>query len=608
MSSRVQKGSTIFKPLSKQRARSANTTPNPSLSRTSSSNVDQTLPLSTISSSSGPLSQPILNTSSSASASPNLSFNPHRAPPVISTSSTSASPSVKTSTSSATFVASSNSISNPRPSAPPTVTTPQVPSTIATPISIPAVIAIPSGPPSLPESARHPPVINQTPGQSSSHNDPPATSGSQILIESTNSDDIRVAPDSIESISALASRKKKTADTSRKETKRAKSTQKDQDDAQDSGEAGRPKRKRNKHSESNDDGDESEDSPSLKKRRGSTEKKGRGRRGRSSSTPAFDPHAERGEDIDPTVVTMAALCEDTGQGRISSKAAEIMNNHASWKASNRERRARMKAAMERKKYGLPEEEERPAETSDPTTTTETAPPASASTSASSEAPQMSQSESDPNGFDYSQNLTASRYNVQVRIGPNGETIIDEESLVVDRVEEEDTSNYTHVVESDTTKFVNSGTYGKRFRGSRWSAEETELFYDALAQYGENYELISYVLPGRDRKACKNKFKAEDKKNPGRINQCLNNSIPVDMATLSRMTGKDFSGPTPVITAPTPVPVPVPQSVTEAPESSSENQKRPPSPATQKTRKRSRSRTAAVEEGIQIIGDIDGFEP
>ena len=49
-----------------------------------------------------------------------------------------------------------------------------------------------------------------------------------------------------------------------------------------------------------------------------------------------------------------------------------------------------------------------------------------------------------------------------------------------------------------------------------------LFLQALAQYGENYELIAYVMPGRDRKSCKNKFKAEDKKNPARINYCLNN--------------------------------------------------------------------------------------
>lgn len=155
------------------------------------------------------------------------------------------------------------------------------------------------------------------------------------------------------------------------------------------------------------------------------------------------------------------------------------------------------------------------------------------------------------GFDYSQNVSTSRYNVQVRIGPNGETIVDEESLFVDRHAEEDTTEYTHVEESDVTKFVNSATYSKRFRGSRWSAEETELFYDvswfcvatyaeidpfqALSQFGENYELISYVLPGRDRKACKNKFKSEDKKNPQRINYCLNNRKPYGSYPLLKFT-------------------------------------------------------------------------
>jgi transcription factor TFIIIB component B'' len=53
----------------------------------------------------------------------------------------------------------------------------------------------------------------------------------------------------------------------------------------------------------------------------------------------------------------------------------------------------------------------------------------------------------------------------------------------------------------------------------------------LSQYGENYELIAYILPGRDRKACKNKFKAEDKKNPARINYCLNNRIPIGKVSL-----------------------------------------------------------------------------
>jgi transcription factor TFIIIB component B'' len=80
-------------------------------------------------------------------------------------------------------------------------------------------------------------------------------------------------------------------------------------------------------------------------------------------------------------------------------------------------------------------------------------------------------------FDYSQTMSASKFNVQIRIGANGETVIDEESLYVDNSAEQDTHDYTHVEESDTTKFVNSASHSKKLRGSRWSAMETELFYD-----------------------------------------------------------------------------------------------------------------------------------
>ncbi|KAK0198907.1 hypothetical protein F5146DRAFT_1131850 [Armillaria mellea] len=339
--------------------------------------------------------------------------------------------------------------------------------------------------------------------------------------------------------------------------------------------------------------------PAPKRRRSSSSAKTRPRRKRSPSLPAFDPDADPGEEIDPTVVTMAVLCRDTGLGRVSSKAAEIQSNHAAWKAQNRERRARMKTLMERKKYGHPEsDEERDSTEVNADKQGSAEPPSTPTVPAASSSAALDET---GNGFDYSEGLTASRYNVQVRIGPNGETIIDEESLTVDRDDNDATENYTHVIESDATKFTNSGTYGKRFRGSRWSAEETELFYDALSQYGENYELIAYVLPGRDRKSCKNKFKTEDKKNHGRINYCLNHSKPVDMGTLSRMTGKDFSGPVPEISAPsTPaIPIAEKQSAPDATTASAN--------ATPTVRKRSQSRKPVITDDIQIVGQADSFD-
>lgn len=251
----------------------------------------------------------------------------------------------------------------------------------------------------------------------------------------------------------------------------------------------------------------------------------------------YDPD-QPGTELDPTVVTMASICVDTGQGRVSSKANEIIKNHLAWKVANRERRAQMVAEMEAKKYGKALDAEA---TSNPTPSTPiNAPPPPATANESTPSSEPAPGDSD---FDYSQTMSASKFNVQVRIGPNGETVVDEESLYVDNSAEQDTHDYTHVEESDTTKFVNSATHSKKLRGSRWSAMETELFYDvrsfkklcpkwctetsgqALSQFGENYELISYFLPGRDRKACKNKFKAEDKRNPTRVDQCLKNRVP-----------------------------------------------------------------------------------
>ena len=200
-----------------------------------------------------------------------------------------------------------------------------------------------------------------------------------------------------------------------------------------------------------------------------------------SSVLALDPTADPGEDLDPTVITMAAICEDTGQGRVSSKASQILDNHAAWKRNNKDRRTRMRALMEAKKYGRGEDTEdqsapTPSEEPSPlvaTTSAETLdrPP---STSSGTSAPAAMHESGF--GFDYGNSMATSRFNVQIRIGPNGETIVDEESLFVDRAEEHETDNYVHVEESDATKFVNSGSYSKKFRGTRWTAEETELFY------------------------------------------------------------------------------------------------------------------------------------
>ncbi|TFK56691.1 hypothetical protein OE88DRAFT_1803361 [Heliocybe sulcata] len=389
-------------------------------------------------------------------------------------------------------------------------------------------------------------------------------------------------------------------------------TTSDTANAQETTETPAKRQRRTKRASQDNSGADPELRTSQRRSRSPNERR-KGRR-RVPPLPPFDPEAPPGEEIDPTTVTMATLCDDTGQGRVSSKVSEIQRNFASWKASNREKRARMRAIEEAKKYGRRAEGEEP-----PTSNTTSDPDAScaldnsAATASNDASGSVAISESgnaagpdesganenntNTDGFDYSQSLSTSRYSVQVRIGPNGETIVDEESLFVDRNEEDDTANYTHVEESDTTKFVNSATYSKKLNGSRWSAEETDLFFQALSQFGENYEMISMILPGRDRKACKNKFKSEDKRNPARINYCLTHRIPYDIQTLSRLTGKDFSGPTPEIRAPTPLTLAEPEQANAG--------RAEPQPA-QKSRKKSRT-PGLPSEGEEIMGTVEEFE-
>ncbi|KAG7452356.1 uncharacterized protein BT62DRAFT_1071503 [Guyanagaster necrorhizus] len=628
MTTRVQKGGAIFRPAIKARARST-VSVEPSSQRdiresdappqTSLGSITTLPSVDVTESNPSPENRQVQNSFSSPPALYSQSSRNSQAPPVLAVSSTSATrvtssvPPLNSSTKFHRFLPdaaalpvvvsvnqsssfpSSQAISQVpesflQPQDPPTYIDPSLTSTfpIAPVVPIPEFgtfdqqlttfqhILHNSGTGNVPQLALDAESILKPPRQSARRN---ATSETPVALDSQPPQDKHVQ----NGIVSTETRGKRTKKDFQKESREQK-----------------PTRKRRKLQKEDNIVEPELDSgtPTPKRRRRSSSAKLPPRRKRSPSLPPFDPNIDPGEEIDPTVVTMALLCQDTGQGRISSKAAEIQGNHTAWKARNRERRARMKVLMERKKYGHPESDEERDSTevnankqgSAELPSTPTGPVASSSAAI----------DETGNGFDYSQGLTTSRYNVQVRIGPNGETIIDEESLTVDRDENDETENYTHVIESDTTKFTNSGTYGKRFRGSRWSAEETELFYDALSQYGENYELIAYVLPGRDRKSCKNKFKTEDKKNHARINYCLNHSKPVDVGTLSRMTGKDFSGPVPQILAPTPaMPVADRQS---APDSAMASTHTTPT-----IRKRSQSRKPVVTDDIQIVGQADSFD-
>ncbi|KAI8992376.1 hypothetical protein BDB01DRAFT_778256 [Pilobolus umbonatus] len=132
--------------------------------------------------------------------------------------------------------------------------------------------------------------------------------------------------------------------------------------------------------------------------------------------------------------------------------------------------------------------------------------------------------------------------LQVRL-VNGQIVLDADSLTVDRghssINYEDGSMEV-VEESSMTKKVNSHSYGKRKASSRWTAEETENFYEALSQFGTDFEMISKVMPGRLRSQIRSKFTREERVNPGKVTDyMIRKRKPVDIKEFEKITGMEL---------------------------------------------------------------------
>lgn len=77
-----------------------------------------------------------------------------------------------------------------------------------------------------------------------------------------------------------------------------------------------------------------------------------------------------------------------------------------------------------------------------------------------------------------------------------------------------------------TRRVTSASYSNRRKASRWSADDTQRFYEALQKFGPNLELIALCFPSRDRAQIRGKWKREDKINPDKITQAMMAKAPL----------------------------------------------------------------------------------
>lgn len=112
---------------------------------------------------------------------------------------------------------------------------------------------------------------------------------------------------------------------------------------------------------------------------------------------------------------------------------------------------------------------------------------------------------------------------QLRIGADGNIMIDEESMMME--ETHDASMDTAELVFENSAHTTSSSFSHRhYKAARWKKDESSLFFKALGQVGTDFTMMTLILPSRSRKELKNKFKREEKNNPHLVTQALKNQL------------------------------------------------------------------------------------
>ncbi|KAI1735594.1 hypothetical protein F4680DRAFT_435139 [Xylaria scruposa] len=103
---------------------------------------------------------------------------------------------------------------------------------------------------------------------------------------------------------------------------------------------------------------------------------------------------------------------------------------------------------------------------------------------------------------------------------DGQIVVHAASLIVNR-HNQDMSHLEEIEENDFTNLVNSSSFAKRVQApGNWTDEETEKFYRLLGMFGTDFETISRLFPGKNRRAIKLKFNKEERLRPNRVNSAM----------------------------------------------------------------------------------------
>jgi transcription factor TFIIIB component B'' len=293
--------------------------------------------------------------------------------------------------------------------------------------------------------------------------------------------------------------------TSRPTTRRSASTTHQAKDGE-TADSIAPKRKRRR---TNATDSTEEQPPSSRKRRSKGE----------SSTPAprrarsVTPEDAESQMVDLQKLKMSDLTRDLHIGKKFSRHDELRD---------RERQARIKAKLE--KDGI--EVDKDGDGDDASTSANVKPGSGAPAAPAPAAPRPAAG--------------------GAATGPQFRIVDGQSSLVMDRharavATQQDMET---IEENDFTRLITSSSFmnNSKLRGPNiWSAEETELFYHALRTFGTDFEMISKMFPGKQRRHIKLKFNREERHSPALIDAALigEKTSKMDIDEYKAYTGSEF---------------------------------------------------------------------
>ncbi|KAK0389526.1 hypothetical protein NLU13_3101 [Sarocladium strictum] len=131
---------------------------------------------------------------------------------------------------------------------------------------------------------------------------------------------------------------------------------------------------------------------------------------------------------------------------------------------------------------------------------------------------------------------------------DGQIVVDQNSLSVDRHARAAAArageDMETIEENDFTRLITSNSFmnTSKLKGPNvWTEQETVLFYRGLAMFGTDFEIISKMIPGKQRRHVKLKFNREERHCPRRVNAALvgEKTVAMDMDEYRAATGTEF---------------------------------------------------------------------